>query len=71
MRVYRSASSIDAPVEEFPLIPRLRVLGPEHGKFCIVLLNTQCEEVPMKLGATSISFGPKVFSDYSRPKIND
>jgi hypothetical protein len=25
-----------------------RVLGPEHGKFCIVLLNTQCEEVPMK-----------------------
>ena len=48
MRVYRSASSIDAPVEEFPLIPRLRVLGPEHGKFCIVLLNTQCEEVPMK-----------------------
>jgi hypothetical protein len=24
------------------------VLGPEHGKFCIVLLNTQCEEVPMK-----------------------
>jgi hypothetical protein len=42
---------------------RLRVLGPEHGKFCIVLLNTQCEEVPMKLGATSISFRPKVFSD--------
>src|SRR5262245_27280317 len=31
------------------LIPhRLRVLGPEHGNFCIVLLNTQCEEVPMK-----------------------
>jgi hypothetical protein len=27
---------------------RLRVLGPEHGKLCIVLLNTQCEEVPMK-----------------------
>src|SRR5215813_6378373 len=27
---------------------RLRVLGPEHDKFCIVLLNTQCEEVPMK-----------------------
>jgi hypothetical protein len=27
---------------------RLRVLGPEHGKFCIVLRNTQCEEVPMK-----------------------
>jgi hypothetical protein len=24
---------------------RLRVLGPEHGK---ILLNTQCEEVPMK-----------------------
>ena len=24
-----------------------RVLGPEHGKFCIVLLNSQCEEVPM------------------------
>jgi len=22
--------------------------SPEHGKFCIVLLNTQCEEVPMK-----------------------
>ena len=21
---------------------------PEHGKFCIVLLNTQCDEVPMK-----------------------
>ena len=33
----------------FHLIPhRLRVLGPEHGKFCIVLLNTQGEEVPMK-----------------------
>src|SRR5262249_6708292 len=42
---------------------RLRVLDPEHGKFCIVLLNTQCEEVPMKIGATSISFRPKVFSD--------
>jgi hypothetical protein len=42
-------------VERFParsipvLIPhRLRVLGAEHGKFCIVLLNKQCEEVPMK-----------------------
>jgi hypothetical protein len=32
-------------------------------KFCIVLLNTQCEEAPMKIGATSISFRPKVFSD--------
>jgi hypothetical protein len=23
-------------------------IGLRHGKFCIVLLNTQCEEVPMK-----------------------
>jgi hypothetical protein len=25
-----------------------RFPGPEPGKFCIVLLNTQCEGVPMK-----------------------
>src|SRR5262249_158420 len=55
--------------------PRIRYLGDmlvqtqtrkaptQHGKFCIVLLNTQCEEAPMKMGATSISFRPKVFSD--------
>src|SRR5215471_16343704 len=37
-----------APVHIPVLTPhRLRVLGPE-GKFCIVLLNTQCEEVSMK-----------------------
>jgi hypothetical protein len=43
------------PVERFtskkhigPAAHRLQVLGPEHGKFCIVLLNRQCEEVPMK-----------------------
>src|SRR5262249_38250327 len=38
---------------------RLRVLGPEHGKFCIVLLNTQCEEVPMKLAQLRFHFGRK------------
>jgi hypothetical protein len=42
-----------SPARRNELIPvlishRLRVLGPEHGKLCIVLLNTQCEEVPMK-----------------------
>src|SRR6516162_5814234 len=36
---------------------RLRVLGPEP--FCIALLNTQCEEVPMKWAQLRFHFGRK------------
>src|SRR5262249_15910918 len=37
--------------------------APTQHKFCILLLNTQCEEDADEIGATSISFRPKVFSD--------
>jgi len=46
------------------LIPhRLRVLGPEHGKVLYSITKHAMRRNSDEIGATSISFRPKVFSD--------
>src|SRR5215831_3839329 len=42
---------------------RLRVLGPEHGKVLYSITKHAMRRSADEIGATSISFRPKVFSD--------
>jgi hypothetical protein len=71
------------PVERFPArsisscCPSAAILGPEHGKFCIVLLSTQCEEVSMKCTQLRFPFRPKclairyrLLTEFFLPKLN-
>ena len=58
IRSYGSSVASALPVVCLPALARTAAdfhplaaalaADPEHGKFCIVLLNTQCDEVPMK-----------------------